>query len=74
MVGKIFIDRISSTGFGAILSNFDSRDAVLLLEKDFGFGQILANYLLDQESEKLPLFRNFALALAYALAPTRKRG
>ena len=66
--GQKFVDSVHSAGLGVLLSDFDSMDITVLLEKDDDIGPVLTEYLTNIQPAKRPLFRNFALALAYALA------
>ena len=66
--GQELIDHIRSSGFDAFLSDVDSRDISLLLEGDSDLDQVLTDYLTRLKTSERPLFRNLALALAYALA------
>ena len=66
--GQKFVDSVHSAGLGVLLSDFDSMDITVLLEKDDDMGPVLTEYITNIQPAKRPLFRNFALALAYALA------
>ena len=62
------VDKIGSSGFDSVLSNLDSSEVAVLLKNDETLGQVLTNFLVDIKPTKRSFFRNFALALAYALA------
>ena len=62
------VDKIGSSEFDSVLSNLDSSDLAILLKNDETLGQVLTNFLVDIKPAKRSFFRNFALALAYALA------
>ena len=66
--GQKFIDDVRSAEFDVFLSDIDSRDVTILLKADVDLGQALKDYLTDVQPTNRPIFRNFALALAYALA------
>ena len=66
--GQKFLDEVRSAKFDVFLSDIDSRDIEILLKADGELGRALKDYLTDVQSNMHPIFRNFALALAYALA------